>query len=257
MPNPVLIVHSVLGWLGTALSLVLMAPVAWLTRPSGCCLRHYHRWARIWGRVVAAASRVRIEIEGADQLEAAFRQGPMVIVCNHTSVLDTPILLAGLPGYFSFVAKAEVFAVPLMGAYMEACGFIPLKRGLQHGSRDAMSAAVEALAEGRSVLMFPEGTRTPDGALQPFRKGALVLAARTGVPILPVAISGLHDILPKGAFLGRPGVITLRAGPLFHAPAELADDARESKLAAARLRDRVVALMAAPAVPAAVPQTAA
>ena len=227
---PFLLVHNLVGWVWTAVSLSVMSVVAYLTRPTTpgqvgreAQLRHYSRWAQGWGRSVAWVCRVRIEIEGREHLEEAARHGAVVIACNHQSMMDIPILLASVPGYFAFVSKAEVFTVPVLGAYMEACGFIKLRRGVRAGSREAMSGCVDALRSGRSVLMFPEGTRSDTGELLPFKKGAARLAARGQVPILPLALDGSYASLPKGSLLARPASVVVRAGPLLMPPETVAD----------------------------------
>lgn len=214
--NPLLIVHSIVGWLYTAISLMVLSISAWLTRPEGkeAQLRHYHACAQHWARLVCWVCRVKVDIEGMEHLHAAFRERSVVIAVNHQSFMDIPILLGLLPGYFAFVSKAEVFAVPVLGPYMEACGFIKLRRGEKAGSREAMSECFEALESGRSVLMFPEGTRSDAGALLPFKKGAAVLASRAHVAILPVALDGSHNALPKSSIVARPASVVLRAGPL-------------------------------------------
>lgn len=213
---PFLFIHSVVGWTWTAVSLTLMSVLAYLTRPEGreAQLRHYHRWAQGWGATVAWVCRVRIEVEGQEHFEAALKHPAVVVAPNHQSFMDIPILLASVPGYFAFVSKAEVFQVPVLGPYMEACGFIKLRRFERAGSREAMSECAEALKSGRSVLMFPEGTRSDAGELRPFKKGAAVLAARAGVPILPIALEGSFHALPKGTLLARPASVIVRAGPL-------------------------------------------
>ena len=243
---PFLILHSLIGWVFTAVSLMVLSISAWLTRPEGrdAQLRHYHACAQSWARLVTAVCRVRIEIEGLEHMEAAFRRGAVVVACNHQSFMDIPILLGQLPGYFAFVSKAEVFAVPVLGPYMEACGFIKLRRGNQASSREALGDCLDALRSGRSVLMFPEGTRSDAGALGPFKKGPAVLAARAQVAILPVALEGSFNALSKGSFLARPATVTLRAGPLIMPPAP-SESAEPVDEATARLRHAVGRLLPA------------
>lgn len=243
---PFLFVHSVVGWTWTVVSLTLMSVFAYLTRPEGreAQLQHYHRWAQGWGATVAWVCRVRIEVEGAEHFEAALKHRAVVIAPNHQSFMDIPILLASVPGYFAFVSKAEVFAVPVLGPYMEACGFIKLRRFERAGSREAMSECAEALMSGRSVLMFPEGTRSDAGELLPFKKGAAVLAARAQVPILPIALEGSSGALPKGTLLARPASVVLRAGPLVMPPAD--GDAAGVELTTRKLHQSVRRLLDAP-----------
>jgi 1-acyl-sn-glycerol-3-phosphate acyltransferase len=257
--NPFLLLHSLFGWVATAVLLAVLSFVAWLLAPfaSDPC-RHYHRWARIWARAVLAACRVRVDVEDREVLEAAFRSGSLVLACNHQSFLDIPILLAHLPEYFAFISKVEVFGVPLLGSYMEVCGFIKLKRGDRPGSREALSNAVAAIEQGRSVLVFPEGTRSATGSLGAFKRGAALLALRTGRPVLPLSICGSRLLLPRETFIARPGSVTLRAAaPIVPSagdvPAATGDDGPETVFALTeRVRQRVGALLARRAAPVAV-----
>ena len=130
---PFLFLHSVVGWTWVAVSLTTMSIAAFLTRPQGreAQLRHYHRWAQWWAGPVVWVCRVRIEIDGLEHFVAALKENSVVVAVNHQSFMDIPILLSAVPGYFAFLSKAEVFGVPVLGAYMEACGFIKLRRGVR------------------------------------------------------------------------------------------------------------------------------
>lgn len=119
-----------------------------------------------------------------------------VVVANHESQAD-PFLLSFLPWDMRWVAKEELFKQPLSGWALRACGDIPLRRGEGDSVRSCLAECERALLGGISVMMFPEGTRSPDGNLLPFKNGAFDLAVRTGVPILPIALAGTRAMRPK------------------------------------------------------------
>lgn len=153
------------------------------------------RWMRRLGRTAGRLTPLwRFAIEGdppADISHAAY-----VVVANHESQAD-PFLLSWLPFDMRWVAKEELFEPPLTGWAMRFGGDIPLRRGDGESVREMMSECERALAGGISVMMFPEGTRSKDGELLPFKDGAFGLAIRAGVPVLPVAIAGTRAMRPK------------------------------------------------------------
>jgi 1-acyl-sn-glycerol-3-phosphate acyltransferase len=150
-----------------------------------------------------------VEVEGG----GGIRKGePYIFAANHQSQFDIPVLAGFLQEDFCWMAKKELFQIPVFGRSMRATGFIPVDRS--HG-RQAMQSLLEAakrIAAGTSVILFPEGTRSRDGRLQEFKSGAMVLAIKAGVPLVPVAIIGTHKILPKGKLLVQPGEVLVRVG---------------------------------------------
>ena len=147
----------------------------------------------------------RLEIHGLDQIP---RGRPVVFMANHQSNCDPPALLAILPPVLVMVKK-EFFRVPIIGRGMVACGFIPVDRRKQEQALLAVEKGVRALKDGKSFLVYPEGTRSPDGRLQRFKKGVFVMALKAGVPIVPISVSGSHKIMPKGKFVMRPGGVRI------------------------------------------------
>lgn len=153
------------------------------------------RWMRRLGRATGALSPLwRFTIEGAPPPDID-RRG-YVVVANHESTAD-PFLLSWLPWDMRWVAKEELFRPPLTGWAMRFGGDIPLRRGEGDSVRAMLTECERALAAGISVMMFPEGTRSEDGALGRFKDGAFALAIRAGVPVLPVAIAGTRQMRPK------------------------------------------------------------
>ncbi len=152
----------------------------------------------------------RLEVQGREHEPA---RGPFLAVSNHWSAFDPPVLGVALRHKVHFMAKEELFRIPLLRSWMLCIGTFPVRRG--EPDRQAIRTALDVLARGGVVGMFPEGTRNPRGYLLPAEPGAAFLALRAGVPILPVGILGTLEVLPKGAYLPRLRKIRARIGPPF------------------------------------------
>jgi 1-acyl-sn-glycerol-3-phosphate acyltransferase len=134
-------------------------------------------------------------------------------VANHQSWFDVFALAGFLPGRGTFVAKEELERIPIFGGAWKACGHISIDRSDRKKAIESLDRAGERIrSEKRAVILFPEGTRSADGQLQEFKKGAFIVALKTGVPIVPIGISGSRHVMPKGSFLARPGEIRVRIG---------------------------------------------
>jgi len=178
-----------------------------------------HMVGRLWARLSLWVAGIDVEVEGRENIP---EEKSAVYACNHASQFDIPILYQALPIQFRFLVKQELFRVPLLGVAMKRSGYIPVDRT---GGKAAMRSLMEAASrvrEGTSIVIFPEGTRSPDGRLRPFKVGAMLLAIKVGCPIVPVAISGSHRILPKGSLRVRPGrKVKVRIGPPIQAPGSM------------------------------------
>jgi 1-acyl-sn-glycerol-3-phosphate acyltransferase len=167
------------------------------------------RWyARVWGRVMLALLSIRLEVEGEERVRARV---PRVLIFNHTSTLDLFVVTALFPPAGVAVVKKEIARFPLVGLLWWALGMIFIDRG--DGPRARQSVARAALRIRRlrqTVILAPEGTRSPDGTVLPFKKGAFHLALETGAPIVPLVIFHAHRLQPKGALYLRPGVVRAR-----------------------------------------------
>ena len=153
------------------------------------------RWMRRLGRTTSRLTPLwKFTVEG--ERPADIDHKPYVVIANHESLAD-PFLLSFLPFDMRWVAKQELFDPPVTGWAMRWGGDIPLRRGARDSVSDMMAECERALAGGISVMMFPEGTRSPDGNLLPFKDGAFGLALRAGAPVLPVAIAGTREMRPK------------------------------------------------------------
>jgi 1-acyl-sn-glycerol-3-phosphate acyltransferase len=164
---------------------------------------------RGWCNAVLAAAGVREDVAGLENLPA----GTCVLACNHQSNFDAPFVFARLPKHIRFVAKKEIYRIPIFGATVKAMGNIRVERTGSDADRRRIEAAVEQVRTRTSILFFAEGTRSTDGKLRPFKKGAAILAIDAEVPIVPLAVAGAHEITPKGGLWvhsGRP--LVLRVG---------------------------------------------
>ena len=167
------------------------------------------RGARWWARMILAPMLVRLRREGAEQVP---KDGPVVFMANHESWLDIPALLALIPVQVRFLAKKNLFAIPFFGWAITAMGFIPVDRKNRRTAVKSFEEAAERIRRGRSVLIFPEETRSRDANLLPLQRGGFLIAIKAGIPIVPVGIDGARRCLPKFSYLLRPGPITVRFG---------------------------------------------
>jgi 1-acyl-sn-glycerol-3-phosphate acyltransferase len=168
-----------------------------------------HRVARLWGRVLLAVSFIRVRSAGIENLDPA---GSYVFVANHASYMDIPALLAVLPQQFRFFAKKGLYRIPFLGWHLRWAGHLPVDRSNARNSLKSMSAGAQTIAErGISVLLFPEGGRSPAG-LREFREGAAYIAMKAEVPVVPVGILGMRELLPMGSIHIRSGKVLVRAG---------------------------------------------
>lgn len=158
---------------------------------------------RAWARATLWASGVRVRVHGLEKLEP---QGTYIFICNHVSLFDIPALVARLPRN-NFVAKAELFKIPVFGSGIRVLGTVPIERENQKAAFGSYDVAAARIRDGSSVVVFPEGTRGTEYAIRRFKKGPFVLAIKAGAPIVPVVVFGTLEILPKGRLFMHPGVV--------------------------------------------------
>lgn len=164
---------------------------------------------RLWGRLLLAASWVRVKAEYDPALDPG---ASYVFLANHQSMFDIPSLFATVPGQVRMMAKRSLFRVPIFGWSMAAGGFIPVDRGDRSTAKESFASAVARLRGGVSILLFPEGTRSKTDALLPFERGGFLLAMKSGLPIVPVGIRGTRAVQRKGTWAIRPGRVTVTFG---------------------------------------------
>lgn len=194
---------------GSTVSGTVRLVLATLRREPPGARSAFDRVPREWSRRLLRAARIEVGTSGLAHLEGL---GPCVYAANHVSFVDIWALEVALPGSLRFVAKEGLFRIPIFGMALRISGQIPIDRGDRTQAIDAFSHAAEALRAGRSAIVFPEGTRSRDGRLQPFKKGAFVLAIRTQQPLVPVYVAGTFGLMPKGWVMPRSGRVEVRIG---------------------------------------------
>jgi len=170
-----------------------------------------------WGGVrgvlfFVRAVGVKIRVKGLEQVP----QGVCLFVANHTSSADAPAIVGAIPRRVAILLKESLFKWPIVGQAFRSAHFIPVNRNSRDSAIVSVEKATEAMKAGQSFLIYPEGTRSPDGRLQEFKKGAVVMAIKAGVPIVPIACSGAHRVMWKRSLVIHPGEILVE----FLAPIE-------------------------------------
>lgn len=206
---PINALQAVLTILWSAVWITLTLGIQLLTRS-----RRIPLWMarRIWGPGLVALAGARVVVHGRERLDLA---RPVFLVANHQSWLDVPVLFQVFPAPVLFLAKQELAAVPFLAWYIRAMGMVFVERSARRKSVASVDLAAELLRGGNHLISFPEGTRSRDGVLQPFKSGAFGAAIAAGAPVLPVAIRGAGKVLPAGGFHVRPGRIEVEFGPVL------------------------------------------
>ncbi|QCQ22346.1 lysophospholipid acyltransferase family protein [Desulfoglaeba alkanexedens] len=169
-----------------------------------------HLCGRLWGNLNLWAAGVKVQLQGVENIEPGTTY---ILAANHQGWFDIFAILGKIPVQFRWLAKEELFRIPLFGHAMRSIGYIPIDRADRRKALESLATAAEQVRRGTSIVIFPEGTRSLDGVLQNFKKGGILLAIRSQQPILPISISGSHKILPKkGTIMIRPGTIRMTIG---------------------------------------------
>ncbi len=171
--------------------------------------RVQHRIARFWARTLVLFAGCSLKVNGMENL----RKFPVAVYAsNHTSYMDTPVVFAALPFQFRILAKKELWPIAFIGWYLDRSGQIPIDTRNPRATLSSLGLGVKALRAGMPLFVFPEGGRTPDGELQTFLSGAAYLAIRAQVPLVPIALTGVFDLLPIHTRHLFPGEVALTAG---------------------------------------------
>lgn len=181
---------------------ILMGTISLLAWPFDRNGEMQHMCARWWCRLVAGTIGARIRVHGVEQLQAG---RAYVYVANHSSLIDTPALFASLPYQFKIMAKRSLFYVPFVGWHLWSSGNFPINRADARKTAKSLKSVIDGVRDGKSLMVFPEGTRTADGRLQEFKHGAFRIAVRARVPVVPVVIRGTFELLPRTTLAPRPG----------------------------------------------------
>jgi len=168
-----------------------------------------HRIARVRARGCIWSSGSRLKLVGAENL---CKQPVAVYASNHTSYMDTPVIFASLPFQFRILARKQLWSIPFIGWYLNRSRQMPIDTNNPHATLSSLGAGARALRSGMSLFVFPEGGRTQNGELKPFLSGAAYLAIRAQVPIVPMALSGVYELLPIHSHHFYPGELTLSVG---------------------------------------------
>jgi 1-acyl-sn-glycerol-3-phosphate acyltransferase len=204
-------IRSAFTW-GTALPATFaIAAMLWvysLFRPASPVL---DALTRLWGRTCLRLAGVTLNVEGLEHVDKATSY---VVVSNHVSGFDIMAHFAALPISIRFLAKTELFKIPIFGQAMRSIGIVEVDRDGGPSIHDHINtSATDAVAKGRSLIIYPEGTRPRDGNLQQFKKGAFTIATSMDLPILPTAITGSYEVWPADSKIIRPGTITVTVLP--------------------------------------------
>ncbi|HUJ29884.1 MAG TPA: lysophospholipid acyltransferase family protein [Candidatus Acidoferrum sp.] len=159
-------------------------------------------------RLILKLAGIRVRVEGLENIPPA----ACVFAANHISALDPLAFIPAIPRRVAILVKKELFRIPFLGAAMRLANFVSVDRADKEAAAASVDRAVERLKQGTSFAVYPEGTRSPDGHLRPFKKGAFVLAIQAAAPVVPVSIVGAHALMPKGARVIRSGDVVIRFG---------------------------------------------
>ena len=194
--------------------------------------------AQRWARSLLRIGGVKVALDGIEKIRP---DGSYVIASNHLSYMDTPVILANIPVQFRFLAKRGLFQIPFLGTHLARAGHIPVPRQDPRAAVKTMALAAETIRNrGISMLVFPEGGRSHDGVLRPFKEGAAYIGIKAGVPIVPIALVGTRAVLPFGSGHIRPGKVTLRIGdPIETAGLSL----RDRGAVIERIREQISAML--------------
>jgi 1-acyl-sn-glycerol-3-phosphate acyltransferase len=168
-----------------------------------------HKVANLWAMMLLGITSIRVNVIGRENV---LMNRPQIFMANHQSDFDILIVLAFIPGQFRWIVKKELFKIPIFGKAMKSAGYIEIDRQNHEKAMKSLEEAAQKIREGKSVMTFPEGTRSKDGTIQPFKQGMFRLAIEAGVPIVPISIIGANKIMPKRTLMIKPGRIKMVIG---------------------------------------------
>jgi len=227
------IYHTARFWiLISFLSIVLglLAIVAGLIDKSG---NRAHKVSSLWCRLLCKLNGVKVEIDGHENI---LTDRPQIFVSNHQGYFDIFALSGYLPVQIRWVAKSSLFKIPFLGGAMKASGYIPVERDDRKKAYEAFNKTLKKIREGSSLIIFPEGTRSEDGTIGPFKKGSNLIASRSKSPMVPITIIGSRDIIKKGSVSITPGLIRVVISP----PIEPSADKKENAKVLQTIRETII-----------------
>lgn len=197
------------AWVVGVVLTVFWASLGILTWPLSPRGDLYLRYARIWSGWILASLGIPLRVTGHDRIEPGTTY---VLMSNHQSVFDIFALFRAVDVPLRMVAKRALFLIPILGWSMWMCGFIPIDRTNRESAIRSLDRAARKIRSGISVLVFPEGTRSRDGLLHPFKKGGFMLALKAGAPVVPVVVLGTDRIMEKGSLVVGRAEVEVRIG---------------------------------------------
>src|SRR5215212_6252866 len=206
-------VHTSAAWPLVALYTVFMGTLSLAFSFFDRRGRLQHWCASTWSRMIARTALLDVRVLGSEHLRAG---ESYVFLSTHQSWMDIPVMLGYLPSQLRIAAKREVFLIPFLGWHMRRSGQISINRGSTAESVESLRRAARLLVGGVSAFLFPEGTRTRDGSLQPLKKGGFRLAIESGLSVVPVTITGTRRAMPRGSMVLRAGPVEMRLDPPIH-----------------------------------------
>jgi 1-acyl-sn-glycerol-3-phosphate acyltransferase len=168
-----------------------------------------HVIARIWAKLILIVSGIEVKVKGLSNIDP---QKSYVYMCNHQSNFDIPVLLGCLPVQFRWLAKAELFKIPIFGRAMRGAGYVEIDRFNRDSAIMSIEKAASKMKNGVSIMIFPEGTRSRDGSIRPFKKGGFIMALDSATPIVPIVIRGTWPIMAKSSLRINPGSAAMEIG---------------------------------------------
>jgi len=184
----------------------------------------FHALARGWAHTSLWICGVKVRVHGLEKLD---RSRNYVYVSNHASMFDIPAIVAGIPDQIRIVYKKELEKIPIFGWGLKLGSYIGIDRSRGADAMKSLEEATEKIRRGASVLLYAEGTRTMDGKLQPFKRGAFNLAVKAGVPVVPLTVNGSYNILPKHSIAILPGTVEL----VLETPIAITGQGKEAEFA--------------------------
>jgi 1-acyl-sn-glycerol-3-phosphate acyltransferase len=181
-----------------------------------------HKVGRIWAKCILGIGKIKVTVKGYSNLMPG---RSYIYMPNHVSNIDIPVLQAYLPVQFRWLAKAELYKIPLFGHAMKRAGYISIDRSDRRSAIKSLNQTATIIRNGVSVIIFPEGTRSRTNNIQPFKKGGFVLAVDSGVSIVPIIIHGTGQIMPRKKITIKPGNVTLE----ITKPVKSSDYTRKTK----------------------------
>jgi len=164
---------------------------------------------RLWARLILWGAGIEIRGDGIERIDRGKRY---ILIANHHSYFDIPCIFAAIPQPIRFMAKKSLFSIPIFGWAIGRAGFIPIDRKNRRTAVKSFDLAVNRIRKGNTIVVFPEEGRSREMAMRPFQRGAFLLAIRSELPILPLAIDGTYEVFKVGARRITPGVVTIRVG---------------------------------------------